>query len=229
MSNDCFRIKGSVLTTLILELDQYDSEQFKQQLSKKIESSPDFFKQSPIVIDLKKIDTDKPPVNYAEILSICNELNLVPVAFKASPQLDTIEIKKTGLGIITDRACGKSKPQESSKSSEQTPEALIISKPVRSGQQVYAEGKDLIILGSVSGGAEVLADGNIHIYGSLRGRALAGVSGNTTARIFCTSHEAELVSIAGQFLHSDSLETDLWKKPVQCYLEDETLHVSSLS
>ncbi|MCK4707100.1 MAG: septum site-determining protein MinC, partial [Gammaproteobacteria bacterium] len=112
---------------------------------------------------------------------------------------------------------------------EQATTAKILAQPVRSGQQIYAEGSDLIIIGSVSGGAEVLADGNIHIYGSLRGRALAGVSGNTNARIFCIGHEAELVSIAGQFLHSDSLETELWKKPAQYYLEDETLHVSALS
>ena len=100
----------------------------------------------------------------------------------------------------------------------------IISKPIRSGQQVYAEG-DLIILSSVSPGAEVLADGSIHVYGALRGRALAGVKGDSNARIFCRSMEAELVSIAGNFILSDALQKILWKESAQVLLNDENLDV----
>jgi septum site-determining protein MinC len=104
----------------------------------------------------------------------------------------------------------------------------IIYQPVRSGQQIYAQDSDLIILSQVSAGAEVLADGNIHIYGPLRGRALAGVRGNTEARIFCNSLEAELVSIAGQYKISEDLQTGCWKKSAQIHLSDETLTVKSL-
>jgi septum site-determining protein MinC len=104
----------------------------------------------------------------------------------------------------------------------------IIDRPIRSGQQVYAEGADLIVLSQVSEGAEVLADGNIHIYGALRGRALAGVRGDEQARIFCRQMEAELVSIAGNFLLSDSLDSSLKKASVQVSLQDETLSVDAL-
>jgi len=107
-------------------------------------------------------------------------------------------------------------------------ETRIIYQPVRSGQQVYAQNGDLIVLAQVSAGAEILADGNIHVYGPLRGRALAGVKGNTKARIFCHSLEAELVSIAGQYKISEDLQNGNWKKAAQIHLEDETLTVKAL-
>jgi septum site-determining protein MinC len=103
----------------------------------------------------------------------------------------------------------------------------VITKPIRSGQQVYAEG-DLIILNQVSAGAEVLADGNIHVYGALRGRALAGVKGDADARIFCKSMEAELVSIAGNFMLSDALQNIVWKDSAQVLLVDDSLEIVPL-
>lgn len=104
----------------------------------------------------------------------------------------------------------------------------VITTPVRSGQQIYAAGGDLIVLAPVSAGAELLADGNIHVYGPLRGRALAGVKGNTEARIFCQSLEAELISIAGYFKLNDDLRETQWKQSVQAYLTEETLHIEPL-
>jgi septum site-determining protein MinC len=105
----------------------------------------------------------------------------------------------------------------------------VVHRPVRSGQQTYAEGADLILLTQVSEGAEVLADGHIHVYGALRGRALAGVRGDETARIFCQSLEAELVSIAGNFLLQDGFPPELLKKPVQIYLDGESLRIELLN
>ena len=107
--------------------------------------------------------------------------------------------------------------------------AKVINRPVRSGQQVYAEGGDLVVTASVSEGAELLADGNIHVYGTLRGRALAGVKGNTGARVFCQSLDAELISIAGQFIMHETVKGECWKKPAQVYLEDETLRIEPLA
>jgi septum site-determining protein MinC len=104
----------------------------------------------------------------------------------------------------------------------------IVTTPIRSGQQVYAPGGDLIIMASVSAGAEVLADGNIHIYGALRGRALAGVLGDTSARIFCQSLEAELVSIAGNFKVDEDLRKDHWKTAAQVSLDEQTLCIAPL-
>lgn len=105
----------------------------------------------------------------------------------------------------------------------------IISTPVRSGQQIYAAGGDLIVLAPVSAGAELLADGNIHVYGALRGRALAGVKGNSDARVFCHSQEAELISIAGCFMVDEDLRSDHWKQAVQILLQDEKLHIKPLA
>lgn len=121
------------------------------------------------------------------------------------------------------------KTDETAKAEEVKPqETRIIYHPVRSGQQVYAQNGDLIVLAQVSAGAEILADGNIHVYGPLRGRALAGVKGNTKARIFCHSLEAELVSIAGQYKISEDLQNGNWKKPAQIHLSEETLTVDAL-
>ena len=105
----------------------------------------------------------------------------------------------------------------------------IITTPIRSGQQVYAAGGDLIVAASVSAGAELLADGNIHVYGALRGRALAGVKGNEKARIFCQSMEAELVSISGNFKSEENPSIEYRNKPVMIYLEDKILKVKPLA
>lgn len=108
-------------------------------------------------------------------------------------------------------------------------EAKVVTSPIRSGQQVYAKGCDLIVLAAVSRGAEVLADGNIHVYGPLRGRALAGILGNKKARIFCQQLEAELVSIAGCFKLSEDLPELTGKDTKQIYLDDaESLCIESV-
>lgn len=104
----------------------------------------------------------------------------------------------------------------------------LIHQPVRSGQQVYAAGGDLIIMASVSAGAEILADGNIHVYGTLRGRALAGVKGNTKARIFCHRMSAELVSIAGQYKISEDIDKHILGQATQVYLDKDQLHFKKL-
>lgn len=106
--------------------------------------------------------------------------------------------------------------------------ALLVTQPVRSGQRVYAQGGDLAVVTSISPGAELLADGHIHVYGALRGRALAGVSGNPDARIFCRSLEAELISIAGYWRVREDLPDALIGKPVQIALDGERLIIEPL-
>ncbi len=106
---------------------------------------------------------------------------------------------------------------------------IFISSPVRSGQQVYAENGDLIVTGVVSKGAELIADGNIHIYGPMRGRALAGANGNLNARIFIHSMQAELVSVAGIYrTFEQELPTHLNHKAVQVFLQDNRLVISAI-
>lgn len=104
----------------------------------------------------------------------------------------------------------------------------VIHHPIRSGQQVYASDGDLIVMASVSAGAEILADGNIHVYGALRGRALAGVKGNTKARIFCHNLGAELVSIAGQYKISEDITPEYIGKSCQVYLEEDAIRFKEI-
>ena len=101
--------------------------------------------------------------------------------------------------------------------------------PVRSGQQVYADHRDLTLLSTVGAGAEVIADGSIHIYGALRGRALAGAQGNPRARIFCREFHAELVAIAGHYKVMEDIPADLRGKAVQVWLDGEHLHLAALA
>ncbi|WP_101925760.1 MULTISPECIES: septum site-determining protein MinC, partial [Luteimonas] len=99
---------------------------------------------------------------------------------------------------------------------------------VRSGQQLYAQNRDLTVLSSVGAGAEVIADGSIHIYGPLRGRALAGAQGSTTARIFCRSFQAELVAVAGHYKVLDDIPKELHGQAVQVWLEHDELKIAAL-
>jgi septum site-determining protein MinC len=106
--------------------------------------------------------------------------------------------------------------------------ALLVTEPVRSGQQIFAERGDLVVVASVSPGAELIARGNIHVYGTLRGRALAGVHGDSAARIFCEALDAELLAIAGLYKLSDAFDPSLRRQRVQAFLDDGTLRVESL-
>lgn len=105
----------------------------------------------------------------------------------------------------------------------------MIRTPVRSGQQIYAKDGDLVILSHVSAGAEVIADGSIHIYGTLRGRAIAGASGQREARIICHDLQAELISIAGRYWLSDQIESQFWQQRVMLSMTDESLYLETLT
>ncbi|MBL8261221.1 MAG: septum site-determining protein MinC [Xanthomonadaceae bacterium] len=106
---------------------------------------------------------------------------------------------------------------------------MMVSAPIRSGQQIYAEQRDLTVLSTVGAGAEVIADGSIHIYGALRGRALAGARDNEKARIFCREFHAELVAIAGHYKVMEDIPTDLRGKAVQVWLENGQIHIAALT
>jgi len=109
-----------------------------------------------------------------------------------------------------------------------TGSALLVTEPVRSGQQIFAERGDLVVVASVSPGAELIARGNIHVYGALRGRALAGVHGHDAARIFCETLDAELIAIAGLYKLSDAIDPSLRRRRVQAFLDDGALRVEPL-
>lgn len=240
MNDTCFQLKGSAVSIIVLELYQYSEESFTRQLQDKVAQAPQFFQQSPVVISLERLIGDNTP-DFAGMLNICREFHLQPLALRSVPVALMEAARETGLAIIPSTQRNDS-PLETSRETQQevvvkkvVEERLVrrpskvITRPVRSGQQVYAEGGDLIVMAPVSEGAEVLADGDIHIYGTLRGRALAGVQGDTQANIFCQNLSAELVAIAGNFILSDALQKQRWQQSAHIHLDGDSLHVKALS
>ena len=230
-----FKLKGSRVTMTILELYRYDYQSFNATLATAINSAPDFFNQTPVILSLEKCDQHG-FIDFIELGELCREYGLVPVAIRGGSEEQTLAANVAGLPMLPAASV-------SGRSSESAAETVtvrevevqvpvsankLITTPIRSGQQVYAPGGDLVVLAPVSAGAEILADGNIHVYGPLRGRALAGVKGDTEARIFCQSLEAELISIAGNYKVNEDLQKEHWKEGIQARLEGDQLVITPL-
>lgn len=250
-----FEFKGRMLTLTVLNVIENDLAAIDQQLGEKIAQAPEFFKNSPIVIDANVFES----IDLKRVANIIRDHQLVPVGIIGGNPKQELLAADIGLGVFpkiravsSDKSDRKTKnnkePETGSLNSvtekqqtvENTQEQLVpvveitksptmlIKQPVRSGQQIYARGGDLVVMSSVGAGAEVLADGHIHIYGSLRGRALAGVQGDTQARIFCNNLDAELLSIAGQYKISDDIPQDAKNGLVQIYLDNEQMKIQGL-
>ncbi|MCZ2723474.1 septum site-determining protein MinC [Marinomonas sp. 15G1-11] len=240
MKETDFHLKGSVVTTVLLELHRFSSPSVINQISEKINQAPHFFSQAPLIIDVSKLEGEITLIELNTLVSQVTELGFRPIGWRSVGaglpswhddfHLPMLPPSKTR-SITPPIAETDKNPDVVVKTVVQermvTQPTKVISKPIRSGQQVYSEG-DLVILAQVGAGAEVLAEGNIHVYGALRGRALAGVNGDTSARIFCKSMEAELVSIAGNFMLSDALQEIIWKESAQVLLIEDNLEILAL-
>lgn len=248
MSSGCFKLKGNMITLTILELHRYHPEDFIAQLRETVKQSPKFFEQTPVVVSLDKFTSPDEAPDLQALAADCKEVGVQVIAYRGTNAFKEV-VTDAGFSLILapSSARGKKKAGKTSAPKMQpkpdvagrdesgpteeggTPRpSKIVTQTVRSGQQIYAQGGDLIVLGSVSGGAELLADGNIHIYNTLRGRALAGIGGDTTARIFCHSLQAELVSIAGVYETHEDIPAGLRQQPVQVYLKGDSLCVEAL-
>ena len=239
----CFKLKGSRVTITILELYDYDYQRLTDQLAETVQTAPDFFCQTPVILSLEKFQGED-YIDFIEVGELCREYGLVPVAIRGGTESQIMSANVAGLPQLP--AQKEAAPKAAANNSDaantqpkateaesQTPskagENLLITTPVRSGQQVFAPNGDLVIVAPVSAGAEVLASGNIHVYGPLRGRALAGVNGDINARVFCQSLEAELVSIAGSYKVNEDLREHYWKEAIQARLENEQLVIEKLN
>lgn len=225
-----FQLKGSLLTLTVLELLRSDTSSIQAQLLSLVKQTPDLFKRMPIVIDLNKIADATVSLDFAAIKHLLSTHGLVPVGVRGGNATQQQAATEAGFGILHNARGEKTElptQQHSSETATTESRAKFITQPIRSGQQIYAKNSDLIILASVSPGAEVLADGNIHIYGALRGRALAGVNGNKETRIFCQKLEAELVSIAGHYWINEDITSLPEGKTIQIYLESDRLHIGT--
>ncbi len=243
----CLRLKGSLVPMTVLELNHFNSIQFGEELQAKIAQAPDFFENLPVVIDLGKYHAAS-PLPFEQLIAACEQLAIRVVAVRGGTESLQAGAKMVGLSVLAAQkerppeeapqqaAPAQSAPQEAPPAPEAAPQAItrerqvskVVHHPIRSGQQVYASDGDLIVLASVSAGAEILADGNIHVYGTLRGRALAGVKGDVNARIFCHSLEAELVSVAGQYKISEDIDAHVTGKPTQVFLEGDNLRLREI-
>lgn len=231
-----FELKGSMLALTILELTANDPDRLNVQLAEKVEQAPQFFQDAPIILALDKYPEGAQPLDLASLLSICRQHGLRALAVRTESPEHIAAANLLDIAVLAP-SNARERPLAITPAAAQVVEpvkpelmpAKIITQPVRSGQQIYAKNSDLIVLAAVSAGAELLADGNIHVYGPLRGRALAGINGNLDARIFCQQLGAELLSIAGQYKVAEDLRRDsLWGKATQTCLNEEQLQISAL-
>lgn len=224
-----FEIKGRLMTLSVLRILTADLDRLGEQLDAAIASAPELFQNFPVLLDFQELPEDAQiAFDIARLDRLLRERGFVPVGMRGAGAVLTGIAAGVGIGVIAAGAGaepGRRKPMD-----DAAPPAasLLVKDPVRSGQQVYAKTGDLIVLATVSPGAEILADGNIHIYGSLRGRALAGVRGNADARIFCRHLDAELVSIAGHYRVAEHIQEAERQQPVQIFLRGGSLVIEPL-
>jgi len=238
-------LKGSVFTLPVLQIRTGSIDEIESELTQRLSAALAFFKHAPVVIDLEKLSGEG--LDFGALLKLLARRDLVSVGVKNGTAQQNALAVGAGLAVLkggplqdilaegkvteyTGAQKSTEKTRPVSKKTEPLPTAAkIVTQPVRSGQQVYARGGDLIVMAAVNPGAEIVADGNIHVYAPMKGRALAGVLGDTTARIFCQSMQAELIAIAGNFrVFEDQMPADIRAKHTQAYLDGEQLVVEAL-
>jgi septum site-determining protein MinC len=238
-------VQGALFTVMVVRAAMLRDPAFEAELARQVERSPRFFLNAPVVLDLRGTEAGVfvTPEEFVEArrllrahtLSLVGVQNALPQQIEAAAAADLASFAPNATQPSRRRV-----PETTSAGQASEPPAApaapppapvmtrtrIVTQPVRSGTQIYARGGDLIVTAPVSPGAELVADGNIHVYGALRGRALAGASGDADARIFCSRLEAELVSIAGHYLVSEQLPAQHQGLPVQIALIDDQLTVT---
>jgi septum site-determining protein MinC len=230
--------KSTSLTTPALVLLSPDLDSIDQQLAEKVSQAPEFFKNSPLLIDLQKLNAKEINIQVDAVVALVRQHGFMPIGIRGGNEQQNQQALAINLPIhsihgqnvpLVEKQATKAVVAEVKPAVEanQSVENKLITQPIRSGQRVYAKG-DLIVTATVSAGAEIMAEGNIHVYGSLRGRALAGVLGNTESRIFCSDLQAELVSVAGIYKSKDDLAGYSSQTPVHISLKDQTLDIKNI-
>ena len=250
-SRSSFDLKSASLPVVAVLLKTTDAAQFAADLAERVADAPGFFDNDPVLIDLAPVREAEAPIDFAAIAAALREHNTLPVAVRGGSPAQMEAARAAGLAAAPDappaRAEAPTPVQEVVREVIREvevevvrevpvqvpmpgPGTVVVDKPLRSGQQVYARGADLVVMAVVSFGAEVIADGNIHVYAPLRGRAIAGARGNTDARIFSTCLEPQLVSIAGIYRTTETaLPDNVAGKPAQVRLDGEKLIIEPLA
>lgn len=241
MSQSVFELKGSLFTLSVLHIYDANISSVKAAIQEKLSQAPNFFYRAPVVANLESLDVET--FDFHALNEALTALELVFVGITSTCHAALKEQAKAEGFAVLSYSADKVQNEPKAKTEVEAPQeqqtvatppapaakpTKIIQHTVRSGQQIYAQGCDLVVLGAVSNGAEVIADGSIHIYGTLRGRAIAGAQGNDNARIFTTKLEGELVSIAGNYLLSEHLQGDGWSGPAVVQLVEEKISVRAI-
>ncbi len=246
------QLKGEMSMLNVLHIQDNDVAEICAKLEQKKDEAPQFFMQSPLIIDGSELNGNALEFDFSALKKGLLDLGFIPVGIRNFPEAASNLIRESGWAIMraqqapsnTSRA-EPTKEKSDEQITEQTNQkesqnknpssqavaitnAMTVDRPVRSGQQIYAANADMTVLAPTSAGSEIMADGSIHIYGALRGRVLAGAQGNENARIYCQSLQAELVAIAGRYQLLDELDTNLKGKPAMIRLDGEKLIVEAL-
>jgi septum site-determining protein MinC len=245
-----FDLRSASLTLVALLLKSTDVVAIAHELEERFGKGFNPFDSDPIVIDLSGVREAGGSIDFAELSQLLRAHRMQPIAVKGGTPEQMQAALEAGLTEAPETAAPPPRPEPAPPRSSapspaptppETPErpetpvaapsapTVILDRPLRSGQQIYARGADLVVLGVVNVGAEVIADGNIHVYAPLRGRAIAGARGNASARIFSTNMEPQLVSIAGTYRTTETaLPDDILGKPAQVRLDGERLVFEAL-
>lgn len=213
-------LKGSSFTLSALHLVDGDIKKATDYLKEKVNQAPNFFASAPVVIDITQAGRE---INFKQLKEDVKDAGMIPVGVSGCKDARMQnEAKSAGFAIMN-----------AAKQVKNMPVAIeptrIIRTPVRSGQQIYAKNCDLVVMSHVSAGAEIIADGCIHVYGNLRGRAIAGANGQHQAQIFCQNIQSELISIAGNYWLSDKIKEEFWGKGVVISLAENNLNIEHLT
>ncbi len=240
VNTSCLELKSAALTLMALMLKTTDLAQLAEGLSHRAGAMPGLFDDEPVVVDLSFVREAEASIDFDVLVVLLMQHGMRPVAVRGGSAEQMAAALASGLLEAPEGARPALRevptPEVVERIVEKIVEVqlaplppLVIDKPLRSGQQVYAQGRDLIVLALVSFGAEVIADGHIHIYAPLRGRAHAGKSGNTEARIFCHCMEAQVLAIAGVFRTTDvPLPDDVVGHAAMVRLDGEQLAIERL-
>jgi len=218
-------VQGALFTVMVVRAAMLRDPAFETELAQQIGRSPRFFQNAPVVLDLRGVENLTETGEFENIKEQLRALTLTLVGVQNAQPAQLEAATGAGLAAFAPNAAGQPRPAGPA-AVPPAAKTRLVSEPVRSGTQIYARGSDLIVTAAVSPGAELVADGNIHVYGALRGRALAGASGDAAARIFCTRLEAELISIAGRYLVSEQFPSGVQATPVQIALVDDQLTIT---
>jgi septum site-determining protein MinC len=239
------KLKGEMSMLNALYVSELDVEKICTEIEKKRDEAPQFFMQSPIIVDCAELGEKVTEFDFSALKKGLLDLGFIPVGVRNVPDSLSASLSDSGWAVMRatqDSAAQKPEAEavveggevnadDSNKQEAETASisSITVGKPVRSGQQIYAASADMTVLAPTSAGSEVMADGSIHVYGAIRGRVLAGARGNTSARIFCQSLQAELIAIAGRYQLLDESDTELKGKPAMIHLDGEKLVIEPLA